>query len=92
MWKVIIIVCTLGNPCVIMEEDPIKHYQDYNECMKVAEIKHNELVDSFSLYGFVVENSEFKGTGSGKDSRMWNRGSSLWTYTSHRLIGHDSGH
>jgi hypothetical protein len=27
--------------------------------MKVAEIKHNELVDSFSLYGFVVENSEF---------------------------------
>ena len=29
----------------------------------------------------VVENSEFKGSGSGKDSRMWNRGSSLWTYT-----------
>jgi hypothetical protein len=48
MWKAIIIVCALGNPCVIMEEDPIKHYQDYNECMKVAEIKHNELVDSFS--------------------------------------------
>ena len=59
MWKAIIIVCALGYPCVIMEEDPIKHYKDYNECMKVAEIKHNELVDSFSLYGFVVENSEF---------------------------------
>ena len=29
----------------------------------------------------VVENSEFKGSGSGNDNRMWNRGSSLWTYT-----------
>ena len=29
----------------------------------------------------LVENSEFKGSGSGNDSRMWNRGSSLWTYT-----------
>ena len=29
----------------------------------------------------LVENSEFKGTGSTKDSRMWERGSGLWTYT-----------
>ena len=29
----------------------------------------------------LVENSEFKGSGSGNDNRMWNRGSSLWTYT-----------
>ena len=27
MWKVILIICTLGNPCVIMEEDPIKTYK-----------------------------------------------------------------
>jgi len=29
----------------------------------------------------LVENSEFTGTGSTKDSRMWERGSGLWTYT-----------
>ena len=27
MWKVIIIICTLGNPCVVMEEDPVKLYK-----------------------------------------------------------------
>ena len=29
----------------------------------------------------LVENNHFNGTGSGEDSRMWNRGSGLWTYT-----------
>ena len=24
MWKVIIVVCALGNPCIVMEEDPVE--------------------------------------------------------------------
>tara|TARA_A100001011_G_C14223971_1_gene805732 strand:+ start:531 stop:725 length:195 start_codon:yes stop_codon:yes gene_type:complete len=59
MWKAMIIVCTLGNPCVIMEEDPIKHYQDYNDCMKVAQKKHDLAVESFSVYGYQIDSSEF---------------------------------
>ena len=34
----------------------------------------------------LVENSEFIGTGSTKDSRMWERGSGLWTYTCNDAI------
>ena len=29
----------------------------------------------------LVENSHFNGTGASTDSRMWNRGSGMWTYT-----------
>ena len=29
----------------------------------------------------VVENNHFNGSGSDEDSRMWNRGSGMWTYT-----------
>ena len=60
MWKVVIIVCALGNPCVIFEEDPIKYYQDKEPCMVVAEKKHNEITVGFLNYGYYVEYSEFK--------------------------------
>ena len=59
MWKVFIVICALGNPCVIMEEDPIQHYTDYDKCMQVAEKKHDMIKASFSVYGFHVENTEF---------------------------------
>lgn len=60
MWKVIVIICALGNPCVIFEEDPVKYYQDYNECMQVAKNKHETLTESFGNYGYSIESSEFK--------------------------------
>ena len=60
MWKVVIIMCALGNPCVIMEESPMKHYQNYNDCMVVAEAKHTDLLEAFQEYGYWVENSDFK--------------------------------
>jgi hypothetical protein len=60
MWKAIIIVCALGNPCVIMEEDPMKYYQNYNDCMKVAQKKHERVLESFSVYGYQIDSSEFK--------------------------------
>ncbi len=59
MWKVFIVICALGNPCVMMEEDPIQHYTDYDRCMIVAEKKHDMIKDSFSIYGFQVESTEF---------------------------------
>jgi hypothetical protein len=59
MWKMVIIVCALGNPCIIMEEDPIRHYNSKSECMANASTKHDLIVDSYSIYGYQVEKSEF---------------------------------
>ena len=59
MWKVVIIVCALGNPCVLMEEDPMKHYTTKSECMANASAKHSLIMQSFETYGYVIETSEF---------------------------------
>ena len=57
MWKVIIIVCTLGNPCVMFDEDPVKYYKDKNECMEVAHEKGSGLIQTFGEYGYAVTDS-----------------------------------
>lgn len=59
MWKVVVIVCALGNPCVMMEESPMQHYKKYDDCIKVAEDKHKQIVDQFWIYGYHVEHSQF---------------------------------
>ena len=60
MWKVVVIVCALGWPCVIFEEDPKKYYQEKNSCMMIAEEKHKRIVEGFVDYGFYTQYSEFK--------------------------------
>ncbi len=59
MWKVILVVCALGNPCIIMQEDPMKHYTTKSECMANASAKHSLIVDSYAVYGYIVEKSSF---------------------------------
>ncbi len=59
MWKVIIVVCALGNPCIVMEEDPMRYYNNKSECMANASAKHSLIVDSYSIYGYTVERSDF---------------------------------
>ncbi len=59
MWKVIIVVCTLGNPCVVMQEDPIRFYDNKSECMANASTKHSRILESFSVYGYQIEKSDF---------------------------------
>ena len=59
MWKVIIVVCALGNPCIIMQEDPMRHYTSKSECMANASAKHSLIVDSYAVYGYIVEKSSF---------------------------------
>ena len=59
MWKVIVVVCALGNPCVVTEEDPMKYYSSKSECMANASAKHSLIVESYSLYGYTVEKSDF---------------------------------
>ena len=59
MWKVIVVVCALGNPCVVMEENPMKYYSSKSECMANASAKHSLIVESYSLYGYIVDKSDF---------------------------------
>ena len=58
MWKVILIICTLGNPCVIMEEDPIKTYKSKDDCLAVAQEKEADIINTFSQYGYAVTDNE----------------------------------
>ena len=59
MWKAIIIVCALGNPCIIMQEDPMRYYSSKSECMANASVKHSDIVEAYPIYGYEVEKSTF---------------------------------
>ena len=60
MWKVIIVVCALGNPCMVMEEDPMRYYSTKSECMANASVKYSEVTTSFQNYGFQIESANFE--------------------------------
>ncbi len=59
MWKVVVIICALGNPCVIMEEDPMKYYHIKSECMANASAKHSQIVKGLQDTGYMIEKSNF---------------------------------
>ena len=59
MWKVIIVVCALGMPCTVMQEDPVIYYTDNGQCMQVAQEKHSLIVESFGTYGYTIESSDY---------------------------------
>ena len=55
----IIVICALGNPCVIMEENPAKYYTTKSECMANSSTKHKDIIDTYLLFGMQVETSHF---------------------------------
>ena len=55
MWKVLVVICTLGNPCTIFEEDPIKWYNTEVECVKAADTKARAMMQTFIDFGYHVE-------------------------------------
>lgn len=54
MWKVLVVICTLGNPCTMFEEDPIMYYQTEAECVRAAETKAIDIADTLETYGYVI--------------------------------------
>ena len=58
MWKVMIIICTLGNPCTIFEQDPVMYYETEAECMAVAQKKEALLLGSFLDLGHTITISD----------------------------------
>jgi len=54
MWKVMVIICTLGNPCSIFQEDPVTYYKIEAECLAVAQKKEALLTGSFMSMGHII--------------------------------------
>jgi hypothetical protein len=55
MWKVLVVICTLGNPCTLFEEDPIKWYRTEAECLMAADVKAKSMMQTFVEYGYYVD-------------------------------------
>jgi len=55
MFKVVVIICALGNPCTVFQEDPPKYYDNKSECMAVAAEKERLLIEGHNNYGYTVE-------------------------------------
>lgn len=55
MWKVVVIICALGNPCTVFQEDPEKYYDSKDRCMAVAAEKERALLEGFEDLGLIAE-------------------------------------
>lgn len=55
MWKVLVVLCVMGQPCTLFEEDPVKWYKTENECMKAAGIKAQDMMDTMTQFGYYVD-------------------------------------
>jgi len=55
MWKVLVVICTLGNPCTLFEEDPIKWYRTEAECLMAADVNAKSMMQTFVEYGYYVD-------------------------------------
>ena len=55
MWKVLVVICTLGNPCTMFVEDPMKYYHTEAECNIAADAKARAMIKTFGEFGYYVE-------------------------------------
>ena len=55
MFKVVVIICALGNPCTVFQQDPMKYYDNMDECMTIAAEKEKALLDGMRNVGFIIE-------------------------------------
>ena len=50
-----IVICTLGNPCNLFEQEPMMYYDTEKECLIAAEEKAIGMMQTFSKFGYIVE-------------------------------------
>ena len=55
MWKVLVVICTLGNPCTMFVEDPMKYYHTEAECNIAANVKSKSMMKTFEDFGYVIQ-------------------------------------
>ncbi len=54
MWKVLVVICIIGQPCTMFEEEPAKFYTTEKECMAKAEIKARGMVKTYQDFGYYI--------------------------------------
>ena len=59
MFKVVVVICALGNPCTVFQQDPMKYYDTKDECMTVAAEKERALLDGMTSMGFIIEKNVY---------------------------------
>jgi hypothetical protein len=59
MFKMIVVICTLGNPCVQFVEDQHRVYATQNQCLDRAEIKYQQVTQTLQDNGFVMAESGY---------------------------------
>lgn len=57
MWKVLIVICTLGNPCTLFTEDPVRYYHTEQECIVQAEKKAKGMTGTMIEYGYFIDSA-----------------------------------
>ena len=55
MWKVLVVICVMGNPCTLFEEDPVKFYATEDQCVEHAEQKARDMVETFKTFGYYID-------------------------------------
>ena len=55
MWKVLVVIFTLGNPCNMFVEDPMKYYNTEAECNIAAESKASSMMKTFTDFGYSIQ-------------------------------------
>ena len=55
MWKVLVVICTLGNPCSMFQEEPMKYYHTEKECMIQAEKKSRAMTGTLVEFGYYID-------------------------------------
>jgi len=55
MWKVLVAICLMGQPCTLFVEDPMKYYHTEDECLVAAEAKSQSMMETFTDYGYVID-------------------------------------
>lgn len=59
MWKVLVAICLMGQPCTLFEEDPIKYYHTEDECMIAADAKAKGMSETFTEFGYYIDSQAY---------------------------------
>lgn len=59
MFKMIVVICALGNPCVQFVENQHRVYATQNQCLDRAEIKYQQLTATLIQAGYRLADSGY---------------------------------
>ena len=60
MWKVLVVICALGNPCTAFQQDPVEYFATESECMRMAATKEIAMIRGFKEMGFTIQHTHIQ--------------------------------